>query len=103
MGTLRLTLTGLAYKASKNGSEDPLILVFSSATDGTSQETGDPEISPFTYVLSPNGTFGNVRVVYSARKYDDYAFDFAHGTFTRMEYERGVLKDTDTGNFALSP
>jgi hypothetical protein len=42
-----------------------------------------------------------LRLTFKPGKHDEYTLDFATGRFTRKEYDKNALKDTDFGSFDL--
>ena len=63
---------------------------------------------PFTYTYTVTGAL-TARLVlrFKADKWDEYDLTFQAGantgTFVRREFDRNVLKDTDTGSFRGGP
>jgi len=101
------TLSGLSYVMS--GGESPDRLVFASATTGTeySDDVDDTEPNTFTYTYSVTGSSNASLVVrFKADRWDEYDLTFLDGNlggFVRREFQKNVLKDTDTGIFSGSP
>ena len=107
-GVAPASLTVLAV--SKNSTDALVFLNFDTATTGVQNEPAedddedeDHEADPFDYLYTPNGATATLRVTFKPGKYDDYALDFATGTFVRTEYDDDDLKDTDEGTFTTTP
>jgi hypothetical protein len=98
-GNAPAALVGLTYLVSENGTEAPERVEFLTATTGRKVEGAD--IDPFSFTYTPNGTTATFRLQFKTDKWDDYTVNFATGTFSRVEFDKNVQKDSDTGTFAL--
>lgn len=98
-GNAPSSVTGITYLVSEDGTQVPERVEFTSTTDGRVVDGSD--IDPFTFTYTANGTTATVRLQFKSDKWDDYSFDFATGHFSRSEYDKNTLKDTDVGTFAL--
>jgi hypothetical protein len=98
-GNAPAALTGIAYLVSENGTQLPERVQFLTASTGRVVDGAD--VDPFTYTFTPSGSTATVRLQFKSDKWDDYTLNFATGRFTRAETDKNVLKDTDTGTFAL--
>ncbi len=76
-------------------------LKFTSGTAGVQTDNSAP--TDFTYLYSPtSATTAFMRVQFKADKWDEYTLtyvDTLHGSFVRQQYDKGELKDSDTGHF----
>ena len=81
--------------------ETPDLLTFNTATAGVEQ--GDSDVTPFTYTFSRSGDSVALLVIrFKADKWDEYDLTYEggnRGTFVRREFDKGALKDTDSGTF----
>ena len=98
-GNAPASVAGITYLVSEEGTHLPERVEFTTATSGRVVDGSD--IDPFTLTYTPSGTTATARLQFKSDKWDDYTFDFATGKFTRTEYDKNALKDSDTGNFAL--
>ena len=102
------TLGGLTYTFQSG--ETPERLEFTTPEAGTEfgDDTDDDEPNTFTYTYTVTGAL-TARLVlrFKADKWDEYDLTFQAGantgTFVRREFDRNVLKDTDTGSFRGGP
>ena len=92
---------GVLVRVSKNTTEGPDAITFTSATQGQVQEAGEDSPDLFTFGYTSGGAEGLLRLTFKPGRYDDYTLDFASGRFVRKEYDRDVLKDSDFGSFDL--
>jgi hypothetical protein len=98
-GNAPTAITGLEYLVSEGGVQLPERLTF--LTESRGRQTDTTESDPFTYIYTPNGSTATLRLRFKTDKWDDYTLNFANGTFSRNEYDKGAMKDSDTGTFAL--
>ncbi len=99
-GTAPASLTG-TLRLSKNTTEGPDVVTFTSSTVGIMDEADEVENDAFTFTYTPTGSTAVLVLTYKPGKYDEYTLDFATGRFTRKEYDKNVLKDTDFGSFDI--
>jgi hypothetical protein len=64
-------------------------------------EADEAENDTFSFTYTPSGNSAVLVLTYKAGKYDRYTLDFLTGRFTRQEYDKNALKDTDFGSFDL--
>ncbi len=99
-GNAPAALTGLVYVVRQNNGAVEANLNFGSAAAGA--ET-DPEgdNDQFSYTYTPTGTTASLRLQFKTDKWDEYDLNYATGGYVRREFDKNVLKDTDTGRFNL--
>jgi hypothetical protein len=80
-------------------------LKFNNSTAGKQYDDSNP--TDFTYVLTATGpTSATLRIQFKADKWDEYTLSYASttaGSFTRKQYDKNALKDTDSGTFTAKP
>jgi hypothetical protein len=76
-------------------------LRFTSSTSGIQNDDSAP--TNFTHTYTKTGTItASLRIQFKSDKWDDYTLtytDSLHGTFTRQQYDKSALKDSDSGHF----
>lgn len=98
-GNAPALMNGINYLVSEDGTQLPERVEFTSSTQGRVVDGAD--IDPFGYTYTANGTTATLRLQFKGDKWDDYTLNFSTGTFSRSEYDKNALKDTDIGTFAL--
>lgn len=97
-GTAPATLDGVTWVVRQQNGKVEARLLFTSATGG-SENDPDGDIDPFTYDYAPNGGTATLRLTFKPGKWDEYDLNFATGFYTRREFKKDALDDTDTGFF----
>lgn len=99
-GNAPAALTGLVYVVRQNNGAIEANLNFASAAAGAETDPlGDND--PFAYTYTPSGTTASLRLQFKTDKWDEYDLNYATGRYVRREFDKNVLKDTDTGHFNL--
>lgn len=100
-GSAPSVLTGLAFLVSENATELPERIELLSAATGRKIEGAD--IDGFTYTYAASGSTATLHLQFKPDRWHDYSLNFATGVFTRAEFDKNTLKDTDTGSFTAVP
>lgn len=83
----------------------PERLVFQTATAGVEFDDSAPSQFTYTYTATGENTVSLV-LRFKPDKWDEYDLTFTSGTggtFVRREFDKNVLKDTDSGPFTIAP
>lgn len=83
----------------------PERLIFTSATAGTQLDDSAPSSFTYTYTVKAANQV-QMLVRFKSDKWDEYDLVFTDGragVFTRRQFDRNALKDTDQGPFTVAP